>query len=101
MIEMSALTLTHSVTNCVIRNSPSFNCSMRIASRKMRRDALQAGDSPPDLGRGTPALDSIRRAGHQQLGRVKNICSGGIYAALVWEHKDHVVLSFHRVSIIV
>jgi hypothetical protein len=46
-------------------------------------------------------LDSVRRTGHQQFGRVERMRGDGCYSVLVRQHKDDFIVRLHDVVIIV
>src|SRR6266478_5096454 len=75
MIEISPVTLTHSVTDRAMRNLPfssprprSFlgGCDLLCGP-----SSLQIKDTSARLNRLATALDPVRRNGHQHLGRLK------------------------------
>jgi hypothetical protein len=44
-------------------------------------------------------LDSVRRTGHQQFGRIENVRGVVFYSVLVRQHKDDFKVVFHGVGI--
>src|SRR2546421_1326510 len=66
----------------------------------MRPNSRQARDTPSHPRWSAIPLDSVRRTGHQQFGRIENVRGVVFYSVLVRQHKDDFKVVFHGVVII-